>query len=539
MLLLAWKTLDHELLNSIVFRHSSIALLFGVSTFTVTAEERPLAPGHRLALQHCASCHQFPSPNLLPRQSWEFCLTYMGLFLGIDDLSPLKDSPPAVREIIGARREFVHQAGLNPPSPIISAEDWALLRSYYLSSSPTEAIPAKAKPPPQIDDHWFRAKSTPYRHPRALTSLVKIDEERSQLIVHDSLAERLTILDRDGDIIDQHQAPGVALVGAQFRGNDLYLLNIGDLFAARIGKGFGELQQARIAGGYVYGLKNLLTDLHRPSHFTLADIDADGSGDAVISNFGDYTGNLSIYWGTATALTFDPAPTIVSPQPGIVSTQSHDFNHDGLPDLAVLASAAAENLSLYLNQGNRSFTQHLIVAQHPSFGYTALELRDMNGDGQMDIITANGDNGDSDPYNTLKRDQGIRIYLNQGDLKFTESYFYPMYGVFGLEIEDFDSDGDLDIAAVAFHPDFNTTPSENFVILKQTNPLEFEPHSHSATFTGRWMTIASGDLDNDGDKDLVLGAGYSPVGMRIAHEEKLAEMMRSGPALLILENQTK
>ena len=60
-----------------------------------------------------------------------------------------------------------------------------------------------------------------------------------------------------------------------------------------------------------------------------------------------------------------------------------------------------------------------------------------------------------DPYNTLKRDQGIRIYLNRGDLQFVQTYFYPMYGVYGAELEDFDLDGDLDIAAIAFHPDFS------------------------------------------------------------------------------------
>jgi hypothetical protein len=53
------------------------------------------------------------------------------------------------------------------------------------------------------------------------------------------------------------------------------------------------------------------------------------------------------------------------------------------------------------------------------------------------------------------------------------------------------------------------------------------------------LTIDSGDLDQDGDKDLILGATYSPVGMRINHEAKFVDLVKNGPPLLYLENQTK
>ena len=49
----------------------------------------------------------------------------------------------------------------------------------------------------------------------------------------------------------------------------------------------------------------------------------------------------------------------------------------------------------------------------------------------------------------------------------------------------------------------------------------------------------SGDLDDDGDKDLVLGAAYSPVGMMANHEERFLKLVNEGPALLYLENLSR
>ena len=74
-----------------------------------------------------------------------------------------------------------------------------------------------------------------------------------------------------------------------------------------------------------------------------------------------------------------------------------------------------------------------------------------------------------------------------------------MYGVYGAEVEDFNQDGDLDIAAIAFHPDFDAEIPENFVFLEQTSSLAFNPSTHPATYNGRWLSMDSGDADGDGD----------------------------------------
>ena len=495
--------------------------------------------GRELAQQHCITCHSVPEAGLLPKASWDFTLTYMGFFLGVVDYSYLDGSSERTMEVIEAREEFVRAAHLLPQQPLLSEKQWKTLREYYVSNAPEVGIPQMEKPQVIEDNSLFSVQSLQYRQQAAITSLVSIDETNGFLLVHDSGAQRLTILDKDLDFHDSHEAPGVFLVEARSQEDEVYLLNIGDLFASEIGKSYGEIQHAKIRGGVHYGLRILLGGLHRPADFAFADFENDGMEEILVSNFGDYTGNLSLFKHDPSTGEYLPEPEILSTEPGIVKSEVSDFNDDGLLDIVVLMSAARENLSILINDGDGSFSRKIIFEQHPSYGYTGLVLRDFNNDGLMDIITLNGDNGDSDPYNTLKRDQGIRIYLSKGDLNFEESYFYPMYGVYGAEIEDFDLDGDLDIAAISFHPDFYPDKPENFVFLEQTTPLIFAPKTHPATYNGRWLTMDSGDIDGDGDKDIVLGAAYSPVGMMANHEDKFLQLVKEGPPLLFLENQTK
>jgi hypothetical protein len=463
----------------------------------------------------------------------------MGFFLGVVDYSYLEGSSENTMGIIEAREEFVRTANLLPAQPLLARKQWQALRDYYVSNAPEEAIPQIAKPTIVEDSDLFSVKKAQYRVKNSITSLVHIDEVNGLVLVHDSGVQQLTVLDSDLDFTDSHLAPGVFLIEAESQDNELYLLNIGDLFASEIGKAYGEVQQATLRAGIYYNMKIQLKDLHRPADFTFADLDGDGSDELLVSNFGDYTGNLSIFNKDGSTGGFISEPQLLSSEPGIVKSEVHDFNQDGRPDIAVLMSAARENVSIFINDGGGKFTRNIIVEGHPSFGYTGLELRDFNNDGHMDLITLNGDNGDSDPYNTLKRDQGIRIYLNQGDLQFEEAYFYPMYGVYKAELEDFDLDGDLDIAAIAFHPDFYPEKPENFVFLEQTAPMVFSPKTHPATYNGRWLTMDSGDLDQDGDKDIILGAAYSPVGMIANHEDRYLKLVKDGPALLYLENLSR
>ncbi|MCH7224890.1 FG-GAP repeat domain-containing protein [Haloferula sp. A504] len=283
-----------------------------------------------------------------------------------------------------------------------------------------------------------------------------------------------------------------------------------------------------------------LENLHRPADMDFGDFDGDGRTEIVVANFGFGTGSVDIHPRKPNGWQFEPEPEIqLTTEPGAVDCHVADFDDDGRPDVAVLFGGTRENLSLFLNQGDGEFERKTLVEKNASFGYVRFAWVDFEGDGNLDVLTVNGDNVDSDPYNTLKRDHGIRLYLNEGGLNFVEAFFYPMYGAYGVAVEDFDLDGDPDIAAVAFNPDFSSEKPESFVYLQNEGQTRFTPRSFEIPRTDRWMTIEAGDLDGDGDKDLVLGGGYVPAGLAIDQPRLMEAMAEKGRALLVLKNRTK
>ena len=64
---------------------------------------RRLEHGRRLAARHCSECHLEPHPDILPRQSWQTALGYMGLLMGMRDLDWLAGKPEVGRAPVAAR----------------------------------------------------------------------------------------------------------------------------------------------------------------------------------------------------------------------------------------------------------------------------------------------------------------------------------------------------------------------------------------------------------------------------------------------------
>ncbi|MFQ6007242.1 MAG: FG-GAP repeat domain-containing protein, partial [Woeseia sp.] len=376
-----------------------------------------------------------------------------------------------------------------------------------------------------------------YRADSAVTTRVHIREETGEAYIGDSAANTLAVLGGDGQLAFEPRRFGPAMlpVDIEFAGDVAYVASIGDLFAYRPSyEKLATISQLPLADQSINtsGISIVIDDLYRMADMEVADLNGDEAMDFIVCGFGTRRGNVAWFESQSDG---SYQEHVLINRPGAVKAQAYDFNGDQHLDIAVLLADAREGFYILINDGANDFESNTVFETHAAYGHTYFELQDFDGDGLMDILTVNGDNVDSDPYNTLKNYHGIRIYLNQGDLRFEEAYFYPMYGAFGGKAADFDNDGDLDIAAISFYPDFGVERRESFAFLQNNGDMEFSAYTDAELINGRWMTMDVGDLDGDADVDIVLGGAYIPTGM-FAYVDTYRTLAKAAPSVVVLEN---
>ncbi|HTD66299.1 MAG TPA: VCBS repeat-containing protein [Candidatus Limnocylindria bacterium] len=422
--------------------------------------------------------------------------------------------------------KMLEEAGIFPTSPIISETDWFAIWDFYVSTAPSHQVAPLPRPAIVLGLKNFRARKLNFHAGAPMISLVKIDAAQKRLFVGDSFAEMLAAVDSTGRTLGTASL-GNTPVSLTEQNNGRFVTLIGRMFPSEALEGSVLFVPKDSSGATA----TLLEKLRRPTHTAVGDLNQDGRPDLVVCQYGNRLGCLS--WFAAGASGKFNEHVLLN-QPGALRSELRDLNGDGKLDIIVMMAQARESILIFYNQGGGQFKMEAVIEQPPTFGHAGFELADFNRDGFPDILAANGDNGDSPtphkPYH------GVRIYLNDGRNHFQEAWFYPMEGAYNARAADFDGDGDLDIAAIAFFPDFEKHPIESFIYWENQSDLRFEPHTIPEASAGRWMTMDAGDLDGDGDADIVLGsftAGPTtiPIPIRVRDNWKT-----NGAAVLLLEN---
>jgi hypothetical protein len=483
--------------------------------------------GQQLSLERCGSCHLYPEPAVLDKVNWGLeVLPDMGSWLGIRDYPYEQlDLDPRVRE-----------ANIIPKDPQMSLEEWRAICAYYLAAAPSQVAPPENRPPMTIGLKHFEViipeKEAGTNEP-SLTTMVKIDPVNRLIYTGSATNNLLAVLDASARQLHSINldSPPVAI---EPRREGFLLTLIGSYLPSD--KLQGQLVFLPAPGQPEATSRVLLKDLPRPVDSVFADLNGDGRQDILVCGYGNNLGELAWY---ETHTSGELKKHVIEERPGAIKAHVHDFNQDGKPDIVAMYAQAREGIYLYLNKGDGLFAAGLPIAEkHPAWGYSHLELVDYNGDGWMDLLACNGDNGDHTGHlPPFKPYHGIRLYANDGKNGFTETWFQPLNGAYKTITRDFDLDGDLDIAAISFYVDYRRYPREGFVYLENKGNWQFEVSSFDESLRGRWLAMDAGDLDGDGDLDIVLGSFVDgPTAVPGALHEKWRELT---PPVFILKNTVR
>ncbi|MGI9547901.1 MAG: FG-GAP repeat domain-containing protein [Flavobacteriaceae bacterium] len=506
-----------------LYRHKpgSYFVLIFLTTLIAGSCSAPTAKNEQaLYSTHCGSCHLSPNIEDLPKGIWSNnILPDMAARMGIREngYNPLKGF--SFDEMEAAIKTEIYS-----PTPSITEEDWIRLREYILMKAPDSL----SQPPAPA----YTSLSDFVEKPMALDSI-----QGSKNITYLNYREEtnnLITADLRGDVLQYDFNSNTG----QHLGNFINpVIGYSETPLGTYVTSIGQLSPTQIPTGRLYlkgddSFKPVAGFLHRPVHMLVEDLDKDGDEEVVVSEFGDLVGQLSLLVKKE-GQEFNKQ--ILLNQPGSIRVISRDMNGDERTDLVVLTAQGDEGIIILYQEAPLQFRAERVLRFSPVYGTSWFDLMDYDGDGDEDIITVNGDNADKSyvhkPYH------GFRIHLNKGQNKFEEAFFYPLHGATRVLGRDFDQDGDMDFCLVATFPDYDKKPYLPFVYLKNENSTEFKFSSQilQRPSLGRWLLLEAGDIDKDGDEDVVLSSFnyvFTPV-----PDSLNRAWNQDGTDLLILENK--
>lgn len=296
---------------------------------------------------------------------------------------------------------------------------------------------------------------------------------------------------------------GKGAVAADLNGDgwvDLYVANFGPN-VLYLNNGDGTFRDATAKAG--------VGDSRWSSAAAVADYDKDGHLDLFVVNYLDYDLNN-------------------------LPTEGKFCLYQGIPVACGPRGLKGSGNSLYRNNGDGTFTDVSAkagVADEPGYYGLGAAWGDYNNDGWPDLFVAN----DSTPN---------YLYRNSGDGTFTDAAIEAGVAFseegreqagMGVEFEDFDNDGWLDIAVTNFSEDYNT-------LYRNLGNGFFRDDSHASGLAAdSWRDLSWGvgffDFNNDGWKDLFIASGHIypqvdryPINIKYKQRNKLY-LNTGGPKL--------
>ncbi len=447
----------------------------------------PFAAPEFIAKRCGAGCHAPPDPAMLSRDQWSVAIQLM---------------KGVMKEVAGVE---------------YSDQEMRRILLFYRSRSPERLAPLPADPRGSPVDLAPRPLGEPGASdppPRiAHVELVDLDGRPGpEVLASDALTGELvwirpTAAGWSESVLAKLTAPArAAVVDADGDGSrEIVVAELGSLFPSN--EKVGQVVLLAKVSDAAYSSRVILDGVGRVADVQPGDLDGDGDVDFAVAVFGHLQGGVGwLRRGEDGSYAFQWLYEL----PGAIHVPLADLDADGDLDIVALVAQAREEVIAFIGDGLGGFeARPLFEAKTPLFGSSGIDLADLDGDGDLDVLYTNGDSFDMVsarvPASALLRPHhGVRWLENRGGMVFAEHELLRLYGAFSARAGDLDGDGDLDVAVASLFNDWSDPGRQSLVWLENDGQQRFTPRGLGSS-PSHIVSIALGDLDRDGRLDAVSG----------------------------------
>ncbi len=447
----------------------------------------------------CGDCHAMPRPTSSPEDEWE-----MEIIQGFDLYRTSGRTDLAVPDEADVERYFKMQAPKDSGMPVPDTLNYPAAAPTHVKSG---VLRQRVRAAGVTNVNWID---------------LGFDSKPGHALVYCDIGTGTVNAYWPNDPEGEVRRLGTMLQPVHTEPCDLNQDGLVDLLVADIGEfnaNDSDLGQVlwleRSKDGEAFRTHVLIDGLSRTSDARAGDLDGDGDIDVLVAAFG-WRNSGRTFMLVNQGLGDDGIPVFetrdIDPRHGPVHVPLVDFDGDGDLDFVSLISQEHERVELFRNDGKGHFENELIwAAPDPAYGSSGIELVDMDGDGDLDVLYTNGDSFDRGP----KPFHSVQWLENDGPLPMQRHQICLMPGVLNATAGDFDGDGDADVVAVALlgshiSKDWVAKGASPIVMLTQQDDGSFSP----SRLPGRMhdhLSVVKGDFNGDQKLDFAIGNFFRPA----------------------------